>query len=131
MGMKCPCFSGLDYEACCQPYHLKKTVPERAVQLMRSRYSAYALKEADYLMDTTHPENPHYMEDRVRWRISILQFCQSTQFTGLEILDEIDGKNISFVTFFARLMQNHRDTSFKEKSRFIKVDSRWLYHSSV
>ena len=98
---------------------------------MRSRYSAYALKEADYIMDTTHPDNPDYSDNRPLWHISILNFCQTTQFTGLDILDFIEGDLISTVTFVAHLMQNGQDASFEEKSQFIKINGKWLYHSRV
>lgn len=48
----CPCGSGLDYVDCCQSYHLYQTWPATAEQLMRSRFSAYALGLETYLQNT-------------------------------------------------------------------------------
>ena len=52
----CPCKSRENYSVCCQPFHLGRAKPETAVQLMRSRYSAYFFRLADYLVATTHPD---------------------------------------------------------------------------
>ena len=48
----CPCGSGL-YVTCCQPLHLKQQFAQNAEQLMRSRYSAFALQQIDYILETT------------------------------------------------------------------------------
>lgn len=122
----CPCGSNLSYQNCCQRYHLGM-VPENALVLMRSRYSAYALHLADYLMQTTHFSNPSFTEDKNKWRKKILHFSERTEFIKLEILDFISGNQEAFVTFIAYLQQNKRDASFGEKSRFEKIEDRWLY----
>ncbi len=122
----CPCHSGTNYSACCEPYHLGKH-PDTALQLMRSRYSAYALGLADYIMTTTHPHNPTYTQDKIQWKIEILHFCQNISFDGLQILEFTDGEKEAYVTFTARLKQQGQDASFTERSRFAKVDGRWLY----
>lgn len=122
----CPCHSGKKYKQCCQPYH-KGILPATALLLMRSRYSAYALELADYIMKTTHPENPDYTDDTAGWRESILQFCRSTPFTGLTITEFLGGENEAFVTFEAKL----GEYTMKEKSRFLKEGGRWLYESGT
>lgn len=96
---------------------------------MRSRYSAYALGLVSYIMETTHPENPHFSEDQEAWGIQLEAFTKNTSFDGLDILDVLDGEEEAFVTFRAKLRQNGQDASFIERSRFIKVDGRWYYHS--
>lgn len=48
----CPC--GLaQYSECCQPLHLGAIKAQTAEQLMRSRYSAFAKYEIDYIIQTT------------------------------------------------------------------------------
>ena len=94
---------------------------------MRSRYAAYALCLPEYIIKTTHPENPAYQTNQEKWASEILTFCETTQFTGLEILDFIENKNEAFVTFKALLKQNEKDASFTEKSRFLKENHQWLY----
>ncbi len=123
----CPCFSGKSYEECCQPYHKGAITPPNALVLMRSRYAAYVLGLADYLMDTTHFTNPAYTKNRKKWKKDILSFTNSTQFVGLDIVNFVDGEIEAFVTFHAHLLQNGRDASFTEKSIFVKENGKWLY----
>lgn len=124
----CPCSSGKTYDNCCKPFH-KGARPENALQLMRSRYSAYALNIADYIIATTHPENPNYTEDKINWRRNISEFSEKTRFHNLEIIDFQEDKTSATVTFTAYLSQNSRDATFTEKSYFEKVGNQWLYHS--
>ena len=57
----CPCSSGLQYDACCGPFHKKSQPPPDAISLIRSRYSAYALGNIEYIIDTTSPTSPDYI----------------------------------------------------------------------
>lgn len=120
----CPCHSGEKYKKCCLPYH-KGSLPSNALRLMRSRYSAFALGLADYIMKTTHTDNPDYTEDTLGWKQSILDFSDNTRFVGLKITEFIDGENEAFVTFEAKLDNG----ILKEKSRFLKVEGKWFYES--
>ncbi len=122
----CPCKSGKSYEECCKPFHQGK-LPETALKLMRSRYAAYALCMPDYIIHTTHPESPEFRSDRVQWSKTISAFCANTEFKDLKILHSEDGESFATVTFYAHLIQNHKDASFTEKSYFEKVKGRWLY----
>jgi SEC-C motif-containing protein len=126
----CPCHSSQSYADCCQPFH-QGMRPQTALQLMRSRYAAYALQLADYIMETTHPENPGYNQNRADWAKQIVQWTRQTRFEGLEILEHTEGTKEAFVHFKAILNQAGTDGSFTEKSRFLKVADRWLYHSGV
>lgn len=128
--MLCPCGSEILYGNCCGRFH-KGELPGNALELMRSRYSAYALNLGNYIIATTHPENPHYQTDLSAWKKTLQQFSKQTLFDKLTILEFIDGESEAFVTFRATMRQNRRDASFTEKSRFLKVHGRWLYHSGV
>src|SRR5215216_5092623 len=81
----CPCDSGRSYKNCCQVLHKggKAASPEA---LMRSRYSAYALSLAAYIMKTTHPDGTQYKPDQAAWKREIELFCQNTRFERLQIL---------------------------------------------
>ena len=59
MEILCPCNSGKKYSNCCKTLH-DGVFPESALSLMRSRYSAYALQKSEYIIHTTHPDNPNY-----------------------------------------------------------------------
>jgi len=94
---------------------------------MKSRFSAYAFKQSNYIIKTTHKENQDYSENILEWEKEIEIFSSNTDFDKLEILEFIKGEIESFVTFRATLFQNKNDVSFIEKSRFKKEDNIWLY----
>lgn len=127
---KCPCGSGLKYKKCCMAFH-KGAKAKNALELMKSRYCAYAAGELKYIMNTTHKENKDYNEDKNEWGKSIKTFSDETDFEALTILDFVDGENEAYVTFKAKMSSGGADVSFTEKSRFLKVDGKWLYESGV
>jgi len=117
--MKCPCGSLVDYKKCCKPFHKNKKKPKNALELMRSRYSAYAMGEIKYIQKTTHKNNEEWQNPN--WQEEIKLFSQS-EFKKLEILDFIDGEKEAFVEFKAYI----DDYVLHEKSKFVKEDV-WLY----
>lgn len=129
MTFLCPCHSGKLYNQCCQPYHLKKQNPQTALELMRSRYSAFSLNKASYLMETTHNLNPQFKNNKVKWKIELQEFSQTTLFEGLEILDYQENEKEAFVSFLATLSSHGQKIFHKEKSYFIKENNKWLYRS--
>ena len=126
--MPCPCYSGNPYEACCQPFHLGKK-PDTALQLMRSRFAAYALCLPEYIIHTTHPASPQFCPDAREWVRKISEFSSYTVFRGLEILGLQESSSFATVTFVAHLIQDNKDVSFTEKSYFEKMKGKWLYQS--
>ncbi|MBS0630017.1 MAG: zinc chelation protein SecC [Verrucomicrobia bacterium] len=126
----CPCHSGESYSKCCKPFH-EGTLPKNALQLMRSRYSAFALNLPDYIIQTTHPANREYSPDHQAWKESISYFSQCSKFIGLTIHDFKEKGMEASVTFTANIsrVQNGKlyDASFTENSYFEKVNQKWLY----
>lgn len=127
----CPCGTGKTYSECCYPFHKGYEKPETPEQLMRSRYSAYALKNAKYIIATTHPDNEAYLQDKKIWTQRLMQYMNSASFLGLTIIDSETSADESegFVTFSANLLVNGNDASFTEKSRFVKHNGKWAYIS--
>ena len=123
----CPCGSTKKYKKCCKTFHDKIIFPKTALELMKSRYSAYVTSNAKYIIETTHKDNPDFTDNIKEWENDILIFCNNTKFIGLEILEFIDDKNESFVKFKANMIQQGNDVSFVEKSRFLRVDEKWFY----
>jgi len=117
---KCPCGSGKKYKECCFRYH-KGANPKNALLLMKSRFSAYAAGDANYIIKTTHKNSPHYEEDRLQWIKEIKKFSKSN-FKKLEIIEFTENENEAFVEFKAYI----DDNIMHEKSRFIKEDI-WYY----
>lgn len=112
----CICGSGLAFEECCQRFINEVQMPEKAVELMRSRYSAYVLKNGKYLYDTCSKalQDPDDIE-------AINQ--HNIEWIGLEILDESDYE----VTFMAYYKENTQIRVMKEHSYFIDEDGRLKY----
>jgi SEC-C motif-containing protein len=52
----CPCGKGDSLEACCGPYLSHAARPDTAEALMRSRYTAYATGDVDYVIDSHDPD---------------------------------------------------------------------------
>ena len=126
MGKCCPCGSEQTFEKCCLPFHNKVTFPESPEQLMRSRYSAYALKNGAYIFETyakeKQPQNSK--EDIQDW-------ANETKWISLIVIEasEIDEtSNIPpTVTFCAKYLVKADLFQMTEKSRFILEDDKWKY----
>lgn len=87
---------------------------------MRSRYSAYVLGLADYLLSTWAPETrPPSLE---------LATEQPTKWLGLDIKQfrQADPESAT-VEFVARYRIAGRAHRLHETSRFIRNDGHWLY----
>ena len=118
--MRCPCLSGLPYAECCEPLHHGVSAAPTAEQLMRSRFSAFAVGDADYLLETWHPSTrPATLEldPELRWyRLDI---------TGRSAGGPLDAHGeVEFEAFW-----RSPDTrgSQPERSAFVREGGRWLY----
>ena len=118
--MRCPCLSGDTYSACCGRFHAGAAVASTAQWLMRSRYSAFALGHAQYLLDTWHPLT----------KPSSLELDSSLTWRRLDILRTESGGMLDsdgVVEFIAHYRQDGIPGQQHEVSRFPKVTGRWCY----
>ncbi|WP_245741245.1 YchJ family protein [Herbiconiux ginsengi] len=129
--VRCPCLSGEVYGECCGPFHRGQAHAPTAERLMRSRYSAFAVGDAGYLLDTWHPRTrPGDLEldPALRWfRLDILGR------TGGGVLDS-EG-TVEFEAHY-RTRPATPDVSSTtgtqhENSRFTRLDGRWFYVDAV
>ncbi len=121
MSKLCYCSSGSSFESCCKPFLSGDTYPKSAVALMRSRYSAYSLKNTSYLSNSWLPSK--------RPEISTL-FDGNVTWIGLQIIDYRKGKendDEGTVEFIARYIQDGTFFEMHENSDFVKYDGRWVY----
>jgi SEC-C motif-containing protein len=98
---------------------------------MRSRYAAYAVRNAEYIIGTTHSSSPHKDPWHERWAEQICNFCDNMDFPHLTIHSSSQTETEGHVHFTAGLIAGSEDRSFTERSVFYKVNGRWLYHSGV
>ena len=115
----CYCNSNKSFEICCEPYLNKQTLPITPEQLMRSRYSAYVLQNADYLMETTHvSERKHYSKSE------ILEWAKSNTWMKLEVIKAFD----DIVEFKAYYLDSTLKAKIHhEKSSFKQENGVWFY----
>ncbi len=121
----CPCGSGLAYTECCAPCHRGLSFPATAEQLMRSRFSAYACQQVDYLVETTHPDTRHG-----RLAVDIAAWAEQAEFHRLEVLKTVQGgpaDKVGKVEFIAHFRQQGRLQKLHEVSRFKRYKKRWMY----
>ena len=116
----CPCGSGKAYAACCGRHIDGGIPPATAEALMRSRYTAYALGNAPYLLDSWHASTRPASLD--------LAAEPTPKWIGLEMLrHEQQDETHAVVEFIARYKINGRAYKMQEASRFTREDGRWLY----
>jgi SEC-C motif-containing protein len=123
----CPCGSKKPYPLCCGRYVDGDEVPPTPEVLMRSRYTAYAHGDVDYIIETTDSEGAAWESDEARWRESIAEFSRGCRFGGVVIHEADDEGDVGTVKFTARLKRGKTDASFTEVSHFVRRDGRWYY----
>ncbi len=125
MAKPCPCTSGRPYPECCGPLHRGQREADTPEALMRSRFAAFALGDADYLWRTLHPEHEDRAQDRAAVVGAMKATARSLKFMRLTIL-EAKGDT---VTFRAAVFEKGRDRSFVERSTFARAGGAWRYRS--
>jgi SEC-C motif-containing protein len=91
---------------------------------MRSRYSAFAVGDAGYLLATWHPSG----------RPRSLDLDPGLRWTGLDVLATTGGSLLGSdgtVEFRAHYVDGRGAGSQHENSRFVRVGGRWRYLDGV
>jgi len=120
----CPCGSKKPTKYCCAMYLSGKKKPETAEKLMRSRYTAFALGNINYLIATLHPDQrkpDDYQE--------LTKNIQHTNWLGLTIINTHQGKknDTRGIVEFEAIYQTNEPGQLHERSRFIKIAGEWFY----
>lgn len=127
-GRPCACTSGRTFADCCRPFLKDGQEPPTAVQLMRSRFTAFALHDDAYLYKTLAPKHPDRQKTEDDARRQLRKACKSFEYQRLEILDESQPGE---VTFRAKLSERGRLRSFTERSKFVHDGTGWRYESGA
>ena len=116
----CPCDSGKPFDSCCEPYLRGNAVPPTAEALMRSRYTAYTLKDEPYLLATWHASTRPASLD--------LNGEEQPDWIGLNVKrHEIEDETHARVEFVARYKVNGRAHKLVEVSGFAREEGCWFY----
>ena len=121
---RCPCGTGLPYAECCGRLHDGTAEAATAEQLMRSRYSAFAVGDPAYLLTSWHTAT----------RPRTLDLDPDVRWTGLEILGTDGGRLLDVegtVEFRAHHRAAGRGGAQHERSRFAREGGRWRYLDGV
>jgi SEC-C motif-containing protein len=121
----CPCGSGRHYLECCGALHTGADRATSAEQLMRSRFSAFAVGDAAYLLRSWHSST----------RPARLSLDPGTRWTRLEILGAADGgpfHSEGTVEFRAYYRQDGAAEQYlQENSAFARENGAWVYVSAL
>jgi len=122
MDIACPCGKDKLLSSCCGRFHSGEYYPKTPEQLMRSRYSAYALGGlTKYLLETWHPA---MIND-----LTVSNLSEKTyDWTKLEVLNYFQKGDEGTVEFKAYYLdQDNFEKVFYEKSYFQRPMGKWLY----
>lgn len=115
----CYCGSINKFSDCCEPYIKGNKIAETAEILIRSRYSAYAVQDADYLwMTTALKERRHHSKS------AILDWARTNQWLKLEIL-KVTETTVEFKAYY--LNEQLKAQIHHEKSTFSNDKGIWYY----
>ncbi|MFC6885569.1 MULTISPECIES: YchJ family protein [Actinomadura] len=119
-GSPCPCGLGASYGDCCGRLHRGDAQAATAEQLMRSRFSAFAVEDAAYLLRSWHPST----------RPPAVGFGAGTRWRTLTIVRTSGGSPLhteGTVEFRARYTEDGRPGELHEVSRFVRHGGAWVY----
>ena len=114
----CPCGTQISLQECCLPYIQGDFVPT-AEKLMRARFTAFYLHDAQYLYKTTHVSQKKYTN-----KSDILSWAQQNTWQKLEIINSTEN-TVEFKAYY--LDENKTSQIHHEKSTFIYFQNNWYY----
>jgi len=120
----CPCGTGLPLVDCCGRA-LSGTAPAATAEaLMRSRFTAFAEGDADYLLRSWHPDT----------RPRRVELDPDQRWVRLEVLGRTGGGLLhaeGTVEFRAHYLESAGQGVLHENSRFTRSDGNWVYWGTV
>lgn len=122
----CKCQSGKAFQQCCDRFLNQQQFAETTVELMRSRYSAFALGGyGEYLLSTWKLSELSNMTEELN--AAKLSVCV-TKWVNLDIIDESHQDDQGIVEFKAYYLDAKGVKSIHhERSVFERIQGRWLY----
>jgi len=122
--MLCPCGSKKLFTLCCQAI-INGGHANTAEQLMRSRYSAYATNNAQYIYDTYSElaQKNQSVADIAQWA----KQCKWIKLTIHQSTLAVSKHQTDKVEFSAHYLQKNKLFCLRELSSFIKENGNWRY----
>ncbi len=132
----CPCGSRLTFGVCCKPL-LAGQPALSAEQLMRSRYTAFSLGNADYLLNSTHPSLRDTQEEK-----ELIDSFSTQEWLSLQVLATEKGTTkdtkgiVEFIAHYQHADGHHHHHGeacgglhqLHERAYFVKENNHWYYN---
>lgn len=129
----CPCCSNENYLDCCGRFIMQKQVPATPEELMRSRYTAYALANMDYIEKTMKPPASNNFNKR-----DASKRAKKIKWVKLEVLNtsgiELNKGFVEFIAYFydKKLKAIHELSEFhQDNGQWYYVDGKYLRQGEV
>lgn len=125
----CACGSGVRYRLCCRPFHRGDAEAPDCQTLVRSRFSAFAVRDVDYLWKTLHPDHADRKGDEESVKRGLRAGAAALNFVKLALLDadQREAGQTSRVLFAAEIYEKGKPRGFIEASDFRHDGTGWRY----
>jgi len=124
--MLCPCGSSLLFSACCNPFinkdNIQQKSPSTPEQLMRSRFSAYAIKDAQYIYETYAA-----VQRSSQSIVDIKSWADECLWIALVVHESTETMVENTVEFSAYYVVDNTLCELREKSNFKLEGGEWRY----
>ncbi|HCM41227.1 MAG: hypothetical protein A2070_10970 [Bdellovibrionales bacterium GWC1_52_8] len=124
----CPCGSAKDLESCCLPVIKEQRPALTAEELLRARYSAFAIGEIDFIFTSHHSKTRGELK-----REEIEDWSRNSEWHGLEVVDRNGGQaadeqgTLTFCARFSDKKSGGEPQEHWEQSLFEKENGHWRF----
>ena len=123
---KCFCGNKFTFEQCCKPILDGEVEAINAEILMRSRFSAYVIKNYQYILQT------YASTQRAKLSVSeLLDSAQDTQWLALQVITHLPHEKTAQVEFKATYQVGNHYYVMHELSDFIFEGGKWFYINGI
>lgn len=124
----CPCGSGGDYKACCEPVLTGVKPASSAEALLRARYTAFVRADIKFI-ESSHAANTRGQLDLK----GIEQWARASEWQKLEIIRAARGQSGDAggeIEFKAYYRLHNKDCVLHELAEFVHKQGKWWYVDS-
>lgn len=121
---RCPCCSEREFDQCCAPILAGAPAPS-AEALVRSRYTAFVMRNLDHVERTHAPE----VRDDFN-RAEAERLAEECHWHSLHIHSAKETDDVAEVEYVVRLRKDQKIMPRASASRFRRKNGEWLFVSS-
>lgn len=122
----CLCGSLNSYTLCCEKFISHSALPTTPEELMRSRYSAYSLKNIDYISNTIAGPASKGFDP-----VEAFKWAQQVTWIKLEVMKSFIDNHKGYVEFRAHLEIEQEKHILHELSEFMFINGQWFYTNGI